>query len=94
MAFERGSIVVGGGGSGRGKAGGGGVVNEGFDRGEDRELEHFANLEGVGVGEGYCAGFGGRWFGAGGGGRGEGDDVGGSGFGVKGGGFVGGFFED
>lgn len=88
---------MGGGGDGRcGEASGGGVVDEGFDGGEDRELENFADLEGVCMGKCYCAGLGGRWFGAGGGGRGDGDDVGGGGGGggVKGGGFVGGFLED
>lgn len=33
-----------------------GVVDEFLEGGEDGELKDFADLEGVGVGEGYCAG--------------------------------------
>lgn len=100
MSLERGGVVVTVGAGGRGRGGEGRVVDEGLDGVEDRELERFADLEGVGVGECDCAGFGGRRFGAGTGWRGEGDEVGGgSGSGggggrVEGGGLVGGFFED
>lgn len=69
---------------------GGGVVDEFFEGGEDGEFEGFADLEGVGVGEGYCAGFCWGGFGWGGGG---GSGCGGGGL-AEGGGFVGCFLKD